>query len=309
MADVDALVQMLKSGDYYSRSTAARMLGEIGGEKATAALMESLKDEDDWVKEYAVEALGKLEHQPAVAALGQLLKSNNYKVRSSVAEALGKIGGPEAQKLLESAKNDPDSWVRDAVIAALKKASQPKPASAAKPMRAPQAAASARETEPGLSVNEASEQQAARPRAPTPRLSDRTSRMPEDIVKMVTAGASIKYKPTGSAFLLRVPVRGGRYQRVRLSFDSTDEDGSRLIQIFTVIGPAQPDHYRWALKLNPGFSYGAIGLVKIDDKEFLAIINTLLEENVDAKALEKSIRTIAQKGDALEKKLIQKDLW
>ncbi|UCD58844.1 MAG: HEAT repeat domain-containing protein, partial [Candidatus Hydrogenedentota bacterium] len=58
VADVDTLIGKLGTGDYYSRSTAARALGEIGGEKATAALIEALKDEDDWVKEYAAEALG-----------------------------------------------------------------------------------------------------------------------------------------------------------------------------------------------------------------------------------------------------------
>ncbi|MBI5117241.1 HEAT repeat domain-containing protein [Candidatus Poribacteria bacterium] len=310
MADVNSLIEMLKSGDYYSRSTAARKLGEVGGEKAAAALIEALKDEDEWVKEYAAEALGKLEHPPAVAALGELLKSSNYKVRSSTVEALGKIGGEGARTLLEGMKGDSDSWVRDAVTEALKKVSEPKPARTAKPVVAPESGAgSARETEPGLTVNEAPVEHRPHATVPRPGLADKTRQTPEDIVRMVTRRTSISYKPTRSGFLLRVPVGGGRYQRVRLSFDSTDEDGSPLIQVFTVIGPAQPDHYRWALKLNPTFSYGAIGLVKIDDKEFLAIIDTLLEGNVDTKELEKSVRTIAAKGDALEKKLIQKDLW
>lgn len=310
MADVNALIEMLRSGDYYSRSTAARKLGEVGGEKAAAALMEALKDEDDWVKEYAAEALGKLEHPPAVAALGELLKSSDYKVRSSAVEALGRISGDEARTLLEGVKKDPDSWVRDAVTAALKRASEPKPARAARPAPAPKSApGSTRETEPGLTVNEAPLERKPEAAPSRPRLSDGVPRTPEDIVRTVTSGTSISYKSTRSGFLLRVPVGAGRYQRVRLSFDATDADGSSLIQIFTVIGPAQPDHYRWALKLNPSFSYGAIGLVKIDDKEFLAIIDTHLEDNVDTKALEKSVRTIATKGDALEKKLIQKDLW
>jgi len=112
-----------------------------------------------------------------------------------------------------------------------------------------------------------------------------------------------------SGYLFRVPVGEGRFQKVRLKFGSRDEDGSPLIQIFTLIAPANPDHYQWILKLNPAFSYGAIGIVKIDGREFFALTNTILEENVDTKAIEKSVRLIAEKGDALEQRLIRKDVW
>ncbi|RJP67407.1 MAG: HEAT repeat domain-containing protein [Candidatus Abyssobacteria bacterium SURF_17] len=317
MADTDALIQKLKAGDYYSRSTAARALGKIGGEKAVAALIEALKDEDDWVKEYAAEALGTLQCAEAVRPLGELLSLNNYKVRSSAAEALGRIGGEQARMLLEPLKDDPDSWVREAAINALGALGRGKPrAKAGKPSsvsRAPSEFASARsaaaETEPGLSLTEASsEPEEHLPRSPR-RPAGRVPRTPEEIVEIITRGTSITSRQTRSGFLLRVPVAEGRHQKVRLKFDSTDEDGSPLIQLFTVIGPAKPEHYRWALKLNPSFSYGAIGLVSIDEKEFFAIMNTLLEENVDPRALEKSVWTIARKGDALEQKLIQKDLW
>ena len=95
MADVDTLIKDLKTGDYYSRSAAARALGEIGGEKAAAALIEALNDEDDWVQEYAAGALGKIAYRPASDALGRILKSENYKVRCAAVEALGRIGGDE----------------------------------------------------------------------------------------------------------------------------------------------------------------------------------------------------------------------
>ena len=308
MADVDTLIQNLKEGDYYSRSTAARALGEIGGEKAAAALIEALGDEDDWVQEYAACALGQLACSSAVTPLGRLLESENYKVRSAAAEALGRIGGDEARALLEPLREDTDSWVRDAAIQALEKlAAQPPPPPPTRQPHAPIPSPSEPDLETTLSEEPAEPEQ--EPAAPGPRLADRAPRTPEEIVKLMTAGTSIKYKATRSGFLLRAPVEGGRHQKVRLKFDSTDEDGSPIIQIFTIIGPARPKHYEWALKLNPGFSYGAIGLVAIDGKEFLTIIDTVLEETADIKALQKSVWTLAKRGDALEKKLIQKDLW
>jgi len=308
MADVDTLIKNLKTGDYYSRSTAARALGEIGGEKAAAALIDGLSDEDDWVQEYAAEALGKLAHKPAVEALGQLLKSENYKVRCAVVEALGRIGGNEARSLLEPLRQDSDTWVSEAAQNALDKMPDEK-ATAPWDKKTETPPSPPTETAPDPVTIFSEEPAEPEPAPPSPSLADRTPRTPEEIVTLITAGTSIKYKATRSGFLLRVPVGPSRNQKIRLKFDAADEDGSPIIRIFTIIGPAKPQYYEWALKLNSGFPYGAIGLVKMDDKDFFAITDTFLEENADIKALQKSVEDLANRGDALEKKLIQKDMW
>ena len=308
MADLDTLIENLKNSDYYARATAARALGELGGEKAAEALIEALGDPDDWVQDYAAEALGKLAYRPAVAPLGELLKSDNYKVRCSAAAALGMIGGEDARTLLEPLREDNDSWVREAVIDALKKLSaEPAPAPIEEPAFTPEPPAP--DSEPELTLSEEPAPPELLARAARHSLAGQAPRTPEEIVKLIAEDPSIKYRATRSGFLLRVHVGSGRRQMVRLKFDSVDEDGSPIIQIFTIVGPARSKHYRWALKLNPTFSYGAIGLVKIDGKELLAIIDTLLEENIDVKALQKSIWTLARRADALERKLIRKDLW
>jgi len=303
MADVDTLIADLKTGDDCSRASAARALGELGGEKAAQALIAALDDEENWVKEYAAEALGKLAHAPAIVPLGKLLESDNYNVRCYAVNALGKIGGEEARQSIEPLKDDSDSWVREAAISALAKmpAEPARPPVVGKPIPAeiePELSLSEKPTAPGLSADVAKHS-----------LADQAPRTPEEIVRLIVKGTSTKYKATGSGYLLRVDVGGGRHQRVRLKFDSVDEDGSPTIQIFTMIGPAKEKHYNWALKLNPTFSYGALGIVKIDGKELLAAVDTFLEQNVDIEALKKSIRMLAKKADALEKKLIRKDLW
>jgi hypothetical protein len=311
MADVDTLIEDLGQGDYYSRASAARALGEVGGEKAATALIGALDDEDDWVKEYAAEALGKLAYGPAVEPLGKLLASDNYKIRSSAVTALGKIGGDEARGLLEPLSDDSDSWVREAVANALKAIEKapvaPEPAEQV--AAAPEPIPAEIEPEPELSLSEAAVDAAELAAAAKHSLADRIPHTPEEIVQLVIEGTSAKYKATRSGFLLRIFMPGGRRQKLRLKFDSVDDDGSPIIQIFSVIGPARDEHYRWALKLNPTFSYGAIGLVKIDDKDMLVVMDTFLEETVDIKALKKSIWTLAERADKLEQKLIKKDLW
>jgi hypothetical protein len=310
MADVDTLIKDLSQGDYYSRASAARALGEAGGEKAAEALIGALNDEDDWVKEYAAEALGKLAYTKAVESLGKLLEDDNYKIRSSVVTALGKIGGDKAHGLLEPLREDSDSWVREAVANALKAIDEaPDVAEPEKPVAMPEPIPAKIEPDPELSLSEAPVDPATLATAEKHALADHVPLTPEEIVQLVVEGTSAKYKATRSGFLLRILLRGGRQQKVRLKFNSVDEDGSPIIQIFSVIGPAREEYYRWALKLNPTFSYGAIGLVKIDDKDMLVAMDTFLEETVDIKALKKSVWTLAGKADGLEQKLIKKDLW
>jgi hypothetical protein len=309
MARADALIEQLKTGDYYARSTAARALAQIGGQRAEDALIEALKDEDDWVREYAAESLGKLRCERAVGPLGELLKSDNYKVRSSVAEALGRIGSDDARRLLEPLVNDSDSWVREAVLTALKRVSGKETLGDSE--RFSLAADDARrvEDEPELAVDETTDELQHEAAVYSSGSAGRTPRTPDELVQAVTEDTPIKFRAMKSGYLLRVPVNGGRFQKVRLKFGSTDEDGSPIIQIFTVVAPAKAEYYQWVLKLNPTFSYGAIGIVKIDGKEFFALTNTLLEEKVDTTAIEKSVRILAEKGDTLEQKLIHKDVW
>jgi hypothetical protein len=194
--------------------------------------------------------------------------------------------------------------VREAVVNALDNLAAPQ---AARPTVAPEPIPA--EIEPVLSLSEAPIDPAEPAATATHRLADHIPHTPEEIVQLVTQGTSAKYKAIRSGFLLRIDVGGGRRQRVRLAFDSVDEDGSPIIQIFSVIGPARQERHEWALKLNPSFSYGAIGIVKIDGKDAFAVFDTFLEEKIDVKALKKSVWTLAKRADALEKKLIQKDLW
>jgi hypothetical protein len=309
MARGDALIEQLKTGDYYSRSTAARALAQIGGERAENALIEALKDEDDWVREYAAESLGKLRCRRAIGPLGELLKSGNYKVRSSVAEALGRIGGDDARRLLEPLASESDSWVREAVLTALNRVSGKETLGDSE--RFSLAADDARkvESEPELSMDETTDELQHEVAALSSGSAGRTYLTPHELIQAITEDTSIQFRKMKSGYLLRVPVGGSRSQKVRLKFGSTDEDGSPIIQIFTVVAPAKAEYYQWVLKLNPTFSYGAIGIVKIDGKEFFALTNTLLEEKIDTRAIEKSVRILAEKGDALEQKLIHKDVW
>ncbi|HIO57804.1 MAG TPA: HEAT repeat domain-containing protein [Candidatus Poseidoniales archaeon] len=93
---VELLIGVLLNDNKSNRWYAARVLGEIGGERAVEPLIEALSyDEGGWydyeVHEAAAEALGEIGDKRAVEPLIGLLDAG-WKVSKAAAEALKKLG-------------------------------------------------------------------------------------------------------------------------------------------------------------------------------------------------------------------------
>lgn len=112
---VEALIEILNSGDEVARMASAEALGKIGDNIAISALIDALSDECSRVREAAVDALGNIGDAAAVPALTKVLndEARNWKV----AAALGEIGDARAvPALIEALGND---GVRDFAAHAL----------------------------------------------------------------------------------------------------------------------------------------------------------------------------------------------
>jgi len=133
---VEALIAVLKDGNWKMRDEAASLLGRIGDARAVEPLVVALEDEDKDVRRVAARALGwlgdsravePLKHalpspdgateraaadalvaiwSPAVDPLIAALKSKHQPVRVSAAEALGKLGDVRAVAPLIAALED-----------------------------------------------------------------------------------------------------------------------------------------------------------------------------------------------------------
>ena len=107
------------------RESAAKMLGNVGDERAVDPLIEALSDNNADVREAAAEALGQLGDKQAVEPLIKALALENWKVhwkaRGSAAKALGRLGDKRAVDPLIKALSDDRALVRWAAEAALKK--------------------------------------------------------------------------------------------------------------------------------------------------------------------------------------------
>jgi HEAT repeat protein/energy-coupling factor transporter ATP-binding protein EcfA2 len=115
---VKQLSTLLTHEDSSVQSSAAEVLGRIGGKATVAALIESLNNKDSEVRGRAAEALGKIGSTVAVPALITHL-DDHHSVRERAAEALGKIGSTVAVPALAACLNDELFEVRQSAVEAL----------------------------------------------------------------------------------------------------------------------------------------------------------------------------------------------
>jgi HEAT repeat protein len=94
------------------RSSAADVLGKIGGDQAIPELLKLVEHSDYFVRSSAADALGKIGDDQAIPGLLKLVEDSDSDVRSSAADALGKIGDDQAIPELLKLVEDSDSGVR-----------------------------------------------------------------------------------------------------------------------------------------------------------------------------------------------------
>ena len=129
----------------------------------------------------------------------------------------------------------------------------------------------------------------------------------EEILEALTKGQPITLSGNGPARTLRVPLAGGRTQRVRVDFGVVDDDGEPLVVAFTACGPARPERHEEALRYNMKMRFGAVGLVDIGGKPTFVMVDTHRRAGLDVASLQRSVRELAAHGDAMEKALTGED--
>ncbi|MEO0108027.1 MAG: HEAT repeat domain-containing protein, partial [candidate division WOR-3 bacterium] len=145
----DALLLQLQSEKAEYRSRAARVLGNMGGERVVAALIEALADTDPdvfgavkesllllrpkstseivkalihpepLVRAGAVELVGEMHHVEALARVHELTQDPDREVRIAAVNALVKLEGQKAHDWLAPLLDDIDGQVRATVVRAL----------------------------------------------------------------------------------------------------------------------------------------------------------------------------------------------
>ncbi len=106
-----------KSG--WVRQWCAELLGLFGDGNFAPALVKATSDKHKGVRRWAARSLGMLRYEPATAALGRLVRSKNLFVRANAIEALASIDpNKHKRRFLFALQNDADGGARCALLGA-----------------------------------------------------------------------------------------------------------------------------------------------------------------------------------------------
>ena len=128
----------------------------------------------------------------------------------------------------------------------------------------------------------------------------------EELVREALEGADIPIKARGERISCRVELPHGRHQEVQV-VAAKDPDGEPLIGFYTECGPADPARYEWALRKNVSIPFGRYAIRKTESKSVFVMVSVLPRHQVNPADVLKTIRTLAARGDRLEKYLREED--
>jgi len=133
------------------------------------------------------------------------------------------------------------------------------------------------------------------------------ARARKELLDEALAGLGIQIEAKRYGFKLIVPLLNGRKQFVRVGYEQSDFESDKVIVVFSPCGRAKQEHYRWALELNHGLSYGKLGLVAGPQGDEFVMSATLLEATADPAEVRKAILSVAEKADKVEAKFSPED--
>ncbi len=131
----------------------------------------------------------------------------------------------------------------------------------------------------------------------------------ESLLAAAVEGLPVTVTGSGQEYALNVTLPEDRSQQVWVDFSKTDNDDQAIVQLCTPCGDADTVRYEWALKLNMSIPYGAIAVAELDGKRCFAMVDSYLRATCDPEDLAKSLMSLAEQGDAIEKALAHEDRY
>lgn len=110
-------------------------------------------------------------------------------------------------------------------------------------------------------------------------------------------------KEADDRYSVDLPVGKGRRRQVTVVFGATDHEGSPIVITYANCGEARSEHYERVLRDNLRMPYGAVALRDIGGEPHFVMFNTLLRERLGPVELRKSIVTIGQRADRVQREL------
>jgi hypothetical protein len=131
----------------------------------------------------------------------------------------------------------------------------------------------------------------------------------DSLLAAAIEGLPVSVSGNGPDYALTVSLPEGRSQQVWIDFSKKDGDDQTIVQLCTPCGDSDQVRFEWALKMNMSITYGAVALAELDGRQCFAMVDSYLRATCDPEDLAKSLMSLAEQGDAIEKTLAHEDRY
>ena len=109
----------------------------------------------------------------------------------------------------------------------------------------------------------------------------------------------VTWKREDSRYTLTRTLPNERSQRVFME-PSEHRVDERLLLFYSVCGPADPNYFEQALKLNSEMLHGSLAIREIDGRQHFVVVNTYPRATVDPEEIHATVLEVAQRADDIE---------
>jgi eukaryotic-like serine/threonine-protein kinase len=127
------------------------------------------------------------------------------------------------------------------------------------------------------------------------------------LMREALIGSPVRFQGEGDRFTAEVPLESGRAQRVHIELCRQGAAGEQVVRIFSACAPASESYYRRALELNASVSFGALAIEHVGGVPYFVMVNCHSRNTCDPEEVRKSIYSVAQHADEVERVLTGTD--
>lgn len=130
----------------------------------------------------------------------------------------------------------------------------------------------------------------------------------EDLVRESVQGLNCFIQGHRDTFRLIVPLPDDRLQEVVVEA-SLGQNKDPVLSVFSVCGPADPEYFQYALRLNAQLTYGSISVYDVLGSPMFVMSRTFARDTLRPEDLRGAILEIARRSDRIEKQLTRMDQY
>lgn len=112
----------------------------------------------------------------------------------------------------------------------------------------------------------------------------------------------VTWQRTSDSYTLVRSLPDNRKQTVFME-PSDHSFGDRLLLFYSICGPAKPDYYEQALRLNSEMQHGSLAVREIDGESLFVVVDTYPRSTVDPEEIRRTVLEIARYADQVEQRL------